>query len=923
MAKLSADGKSVTVVKGDTLWGIAKTHLGSGTKYPQLATINNISSPYTIYVGQVIKLTSDGSSSTPSEDNSNKPKVTHFGLQSNADNTLFAMWDWSRDNTESYKVRWSYATGAGVWFKSNPSTNTVDEDDPSASRQSTFSIPESATKVKFKVRPIAKKKDSNKKETAYWTADWSDEKTFVVGDELPPEVPSGLSVKIEGYQLTMTLNGLDDRTDAVKFQIVQDNKKTVKTKQVTVKTEHASYTHTVTAGHEYKVRCCALNGELTSEWSEYSESVKTAPAAPSGITELRASSETSVYIEWGESATAKSYDIEYATKKEHFDVSDQVQSKSVTSAGNANEAPPHAWDISGLETGTEYFFRVRAVSENNQVSGWCEIKSIVIGTDPAAPTTWSSTTTAIVGEELTLYWVHNTEDGSSQVKAELELTVNGNVLSPAITIRNSTDDELKDKTSLCTVDTVNGYVRWTEDDGGKSEFLGVSFVEGSKLAWRVRTAGITNKFGDWSIQRTIDIYAPATLELSVTDVDGNEIGTLESFPFYIRGLPGPNTQTPIGYHVSITSNEIYETVDNVGNAKIVNEGEEVYSKYFDTSYDLIVEMSANNIDLQGNVQYTVSCTVAMDSGLTAEDSTTFTVSWADAKYSPNAEVGIDNDSLTASITPYCENRKLVYYKVTYANYKYAKTNEAIDAIYGEIVKGKRTTTGERVYSGMTADGAELYYCTVHESAAIEDIYLSVYRREFDGTFTAIATNLDGANRTTVTDPHPALDYARYRIIATDKETGAVSYYDPPGHPVGGIAAVIQWDEDWSSFETTEDAELEQPPWSGSLLKLPYNIDVSDTHDLDVSLVKYFGREHPVAYYGTQRGHTSTWNMDVPKDDKETLYGLRRLARWAGDVYVREPSGSGYWATISVSFSQKHCELTIPVTLNVTRVEGGV
>jgi hypothetical protein len=108
-----------------------------------------------------------------------------------------------------------------------------------------------------------------------------------------------------------------------------------------------------------------------------------------------------------------------------------------------------------------------------------------------------------------------------------------------------------------------------------------------------------------------------------------------------------------------------------------------------------------------------------------------------------------------------------------------------------------------------------------------------------------------------------------------------------------------------------------------MLKLPYNIDVSDSNDSDVSLVEYIGREHPVTYYGTQRGTKSVWNVEVPKDDKDTLYALRRLAIWMGDVYVREPSGSGYWANISVSFSQKHREMTIPVTLNVTRVEGGV
>lgn len=913
---------SVKVERGDTLWAIAKKYLGSGTKYTQLATINKISSPYTIYVGQIIHLTSDGGSVTPSSDNSNKPKIEHFGLQSDKDNTLFASWSWDKDHTESYKVQWAYATGAGISFRSNPSTNTVDKDDPGAARQSTYSIPSNATKVSFRVKPVSEKKSKNNKDTSYWTADWSDEKIFVVSDELPPEVPSGLSVRIEGYKITMTLNGIDSKTEAVKFQIVQDHEKTIKTQQVKVQTGHASYTHTVSAGCEYKVRCCAIKGDLVSEWSEYViPDGKTAPVTPSGITDLRATSETAVHIEWGKSPTAESYNIEYATKKEYFDSSDQTQSVNVTSSSGGE--PPTAWDLYGLETGQEYFFRVRAVGENSQTSGWCEIASVVIGTDPAAPTTWSSTTTAIVGEGLSLYWIHNTEDGSSQVKAELELTVNGTTLAPAITIRNSTDDELKDKTSMCTVDTVNGYIRWTEDDGDKSEYLGTSFVEGSKLEWRVRTAGITGNYGDWSIKRTIDIYAPATLELSVTDAEAVEIDTIETFPFYIRALPGPSTQTPIGYYVSITSNEIYETVDNVGNVKTVNEGEEIYSKYFDTQYDLVVEMSANNIDLQGGVKYTVTCTVSMNSGLTAEDSTPFTVAWTDAKYLPNAEISIDEESLTASIMPYCEDRKLVYYKVAYENRKYIKTEEAIDAVYGSVIRGKRTETGELVYSGMTADGEELYYCTVEETNILEGVYLSVYRREFDGTFTEIASRLDGANHTTVIDPHPALDYARYRIVATDKETGAVSYYDPPGYPVEGTAVVIQWAEEWSSFDTTEAAALEQPPWSGSLLKLPYNIDVSDNNQPDISLIEYVGRKHPVTYYGTHLGEKATWSVEIVKSDKETLYGLRRLKNWMGDVYVREPSGSGYWANITVSFSQKHRELTIPVTLNIVRVEGGV
>ena len=168
-----------------------------------------------------------------------------------------------------------------------------------------------------------------------------------------------------------------------------------------------------------------------------------------------------------------------------------------------------------------------------------------------------------------------------------------------------------------------------------------------------------------------------------------------------------------------------------------------------------------------------------------------------------------------------------------------------------------------------------------------------------------------------------MDYARYRIVAIDNLTGSVSYYDPPGYPVGGKAVIIQWDESWSSFDTSDENELVQPAWNGSILKLPYNIDVSDKTTADVELIEYIGRSHPISYYGTQIGHSATWSVEVVKNDEETLYALRRLSKWMGDVYVREPSGSGYWANINVSFSQKHCELTVPVTLEITRVEGGI
>lgn len=965
MAKLSADGKSVTVQKGDTLSSIAKKYLGSASKYQYLAKLNGIKNPNKIYVGQVIKLKSGSSSSGGSGGsssggtvskpaaNTNVANITVFGLQSNTDNTLYAAWVWTKSNTESYQVEWTYDTGDGVWFVGSSTTNTVDSNSPENAKQATYNIPSNARRVRLRVKPISKTKTVNNKETSYWTANWSAYKTYT--DSTPLATPATPTVTLDKYKLTVKLENIEVAADSIEFQVYKNSGATAfNTGKATITaTKSVSYSCNVDAGGEYTVRCRARKGNDISDWSSFSSSVKTMPAASSGITVIKANSETSVYLEWAAAATAKTYNIEYATKKEYFDGSDSTSTKTGIEFTH--------YEITGLETGQEYFFRVCAVNEGGE-SPWSAIKSITIGKAPSAPTTWSSTTTCIVGEPLTLYWVHNSVDGSSQTYADLEIYIDG--VKETHTIKNTEVEEDKDKTSTYSIDTS-------------------IHSEGTKIQWRVRTAGITKVYGDWSIQRTVDVYAPPTLALSVTDADGNGLETVTEFPLYIRGLPGPKTQTPISYQVSVTANEAYETTDNVGVRKIVSAGDQVYTAFFDANSSLLVELSAGNIDLENGISYTVTAVVSMNSGLTVEASVDFDVSWTDKSYEPNAEIAYNDETYTTYIRPYCIHTETNCYQVNYSsadNYTitdtildettldciftatgeevligmtergtethygivYIDANEnPIDPQYRKITysSGTYTTTttvldpgtitpvltqtGEQVYIGTNQNGDEIYYCFKEVTGLVEGISLSVYRREFDGTFTELATRLNNTDRTFVTDPHPALDYARYRIVAITDSTGAVSYYDAPGYPINEIGAIIQWNEDWSEFETTEESEMVQPPWSGSLLRLPYNIDVSDSNSPDVSLIEYIGRKRPVSYYGTQIGDTSTWNMDVPKDDKETLYALRRLSLWMGDCYVREPSGSGYWANVKVSFSQKHCEVKIPVSMSITRVEGGV
>ena len=764
---------------------------------------------------------------------------------------------------DHYAVHWYYATGEGVWFDGGSSDVKV--------KNAIFSVQSNYTKIKVTVKPVAKKHKVNKKDVAYWTGT-SVSKEYKIAAPFP-EKPSAPTVKIEKFNLTASLENISDpRTDRVQFEVYKGNKK-FKTGTVTVKTARASYTCKIEVGDDYRVRCRGVNylgkkttaiawSAMTDEtghpimstahiagrtqtdileygpWSEYSSSVGTVPSAPSGFVSYKALSETSVYLDWNNVKNAKNYEVQYTKQKRYFD-SSTSEVKSMTVEAVVGHA-----EITGLDSGTEWFFRVRATNTVGN-SGWTKIVSIILGKKPSPPTTWSSTTTAISGEPVTLYWIHNSEDGSSQTYAQLQLIVNGTAKDP-ITIKNSTKEDEKDLTSSYSLDTT-------------------SYNEGAKIEWRVRTKGVAKNYSDWSVVRSIDIYAPPTLEISLTKSDGNTVSTVTEFPFYLNGLAGPKTQSPIGYSVTIAPNQTYKTVDSIGNETVITAGETIYSRYFDITDPLLVEFLPSNLDLENDIEYTLTCIVSMNSGLTAEASETFDVSWVDEVYEPDAGITIDEDTLVAYIKPQC-----------------------VDA----------------------------------DDTPVENILLSVYRREYDGSFVEIATDLANETDNTVTDPHPALDYARYRVVATSKTTGAVSFYDVPAYPVNGSSIVLQWDEAWSVFDTYGEDEVEEPPWTGSMLKLPYNVDVSNSNKPDVSLIEYIGREHPVSYYGTQVGETATWNVEIIKEDTETLYGLRRLSKWMGDVYVREPSGSGYWANITVSFSQTHTKLTIPVTINVTRVEGG-
>lgn len=774
-----------------------------------------------------------------------------LALEQHSDSTMVASWTFDTKknaHTDHYDVEWQYTTGnknkkgAIIWFIGNEGTEK--------GKQSTYSVPSNAVWVRFRAKPVSGTYKSGKTEKYYWTGDWCTRVKFNYKKRQLPDVPPTPTLSINGRNLTATVdnytgsNITGPNKYSIEYQFIKNDKSLLATKKASIVRRRSSITITVALGGRYKVRVRGNNKWGDSEWTEFTDNVSTIPTAVEEISSIKATSENSVELKWKSASPVTEYEIQYADSSGKFDVSDDVQSIST-----GNTRTTHL--ISGLGSGQRWYFRVRG--KNGEGEGdWSGKKSIVVGSAPSAPTTWSYYSTSTPSGAIVLNWQHNTEDGSDQTGAQIEVKVK----------RGSTTT-----TKTFTVTTASSITVNTSSNKLKPATL----LDGDILTWRVKTKGAISTYSPWSTSRTITIYTEPTVNVDIQAAAvGEDPSVFTAYPFTTTITAQPATQKAISFNFTITSNTDYTTVDELGRVTHVRDGDVIFSKYISKpeKNTITFDIGPGDVRLETGAEYTGNVVVGMSSGLQAEDDISFSTEFEDDEFELEAEIGINVETLEAVIRPYCIGPEF----------------------------------GEQLYSGAT---------------------LGVYRREADGTFTEIQTGISMADNITVTDPHPALDLARYRITAMSDTTGRITFFDPSGVEVGEPSIVIQWDEEWTDYNSNGEDESVIPAWSGSMLKLPYNVDVSDRYAPNVSLVEYIGREHPVSYYGTQKGHTSSWKADFKKDDNETLYAIRRLARYSGDVYVREPSGTGYWAQVNVSYDIEHDSSVVSVTFEVTRVEGGV
>lgn len=846
-------------------------------------------------------------------------------IQQGTERTIYATWTFDQTKAghfDHYEVEWQYATtksDKSTWFAGTTNNSVTLKND-------VYNPPSNAKKVRCYVKPVSKTytKTVNKKSTtvSYWQSKRkkSSEFTYPTAEPDPtPAVPSVPTASIDGYTLTADINNISDsNTTHIEFRVVKNDLSVISKIKTEVVKNHAGIEIQVTGGLELKVRARAIHVMgMSSEYIGYQNQLHRLATQRHLYEALRngvAVGETEL-LHAGINPTPggsvnlntvfNSLNQQIALINQKIASMDTIYEEkySAFSEYTANiQSPPNTpkgiKKVSVISTTEVQIDWYNVASATSYVIEYTRHKRYF----DSSPENVQSLTVSVGHAELTgldsgVTWYFRVkainsggESGWTEISSvllgappgkpttwsEISSAVSGSTVN-LYWQHNSVDTSAQ---TAAQVEVTNNGQTYTYNVNSAASYYALntgSYTANSSLTWRVRTKGAHPDWSSWSTTRTIKIYERPVVELDIDGPNCESVGGTEflatAFPITVSALATPcnEIQYPTAYSINVTSNSTYTTVDSIGRRTVVHKDETVYScvKYVSkANSDSACEftLNASNIDLESGQDYTVKCTASTNTGLTANSAVTLDIDWDELDLSPNARTSYIRDDYSMNIIPYCVD-----------------------------------------------DNNDL----------IPGVTLGVYRREFDGSFTEIASGISN-NYRTVVDPHPSLDYARYRIVATETATGGVGYYDFPGIPIFETSIIIQWEEESSMYDYDDDYDddLLDPIHSSSILTLPYNISINDTWGKDIELVEYIGRTSPVSYYGTQLGISSTWTAEIPATDSETLYQVRRLASYMGDVYVREPSGVGYWAQVNVSYTKSYDKLVIPITIEVTKVDGG-
>lgn len=871
------------------------------------------------------------------------------------------------DSIENFEIEYRfeyYNNSFGIEIKTvDPDTGVLYSGDGKYHYQDQYELPAGVVGLSIRARMVAGQ--VNGKNASWKTTDWTG-RVDVKVDPNDPVTTLNISVPAPtidiskyGSNAKLTFDNIDCRTIPSEYR--QYLSLTVKlysngslaqtySKQALTFYESgygfASLNFGLMSGPTYIVSAVIVyeryTNSVTSTEVVWSSEFGLGPPAPAFISDqCGTKSAHEVYLDWGTIDNANSYDVVWSEKKEYLDLYNMGLATLVSGISES-------YAIIDVEKGGTYWFKVRAVNDIGQ-SGWSIPISRSIGAIPGVPTTWSNKTKYMLNGEsendILLNWVHAALDGAREHWAILDISIelNGHIYHFEETLEKQPRSDNPGGTTY--IDTASGpmmltyqgsqvlvntsvvgvvrkiagdnpdYSRYFDYNGQEPIYDSVttfnlteyiqqliedeeipSLTNGATITWKVKTAGGWigeygyPVYGPFSISRQVDVFVPPVVRCVVTYSIENvaPINRVTQYPFYLYLFmenQAITNQVPIYYKIDISSTESYEQQNIDGSITYVAPGDIVYSEVIDNVVNATPSrrFDPGTMLFKNGVRYDISVVVVTNAGCSAVATQNMTMAFNEGETA--IQVGMD-----------------AYY-------------DEVNAM--EYIK-------PYVFTETSAVPSE-YVIPVY----LSDYTMFIYRVNKDRTLSLVTPDIqssDDFNKIPYyPDPFPTMGKMRYRIVAINNTTGLVYFCDSPPLENKETGVIFQWGYNVSPVFSLPDPAVQElsplVPWAGNMLRLVYNVDISEKASVDVSQVKYIGRSYPVTYYGT--AVDEGWSIKAVVDilDTDTLNKVRDLSKYLGDVYFRDDSGAGFWATVNVSFTRNHLDVTSSITIDVTKVSG--
>ena len=541
------------------------------------------------------------------------------------------------------------------------------------------------------------------------------------------------------------------------------------------------------------------------------------------------------------------------------------------------------WYISGLETGTTWYIRVRLlqVEGDARVEGpYSKIIPIDLSSAPSVPVLVLSAPVITTDGEVTASWAYSSTDGTDQAYAEIttaeinasgvyygkyQLSTDATVVQGKDYFSKSGDIYTKVTPSGSENPSTQGWYEVVPNIIAHTETAQHVTINAAEQGWTagetynlcVRVVSASGKMSDsWSDPVGVTVAAPLVATITNSSlVHETYVDTpdMSRDIYVLKAMPLTVTVTGAGEGGTTTV-----ALERAETYHMLRPDETQFNGYQGETVALVSQTGESQIsvtlnDLIGRLDdgaaYTLVATVQDNLGQSAEARRDFEVHWTHQAAIPSATVTVSDSARIATITP------------------------------------------------------------IAPQGALQTDVCDIYRLSADRPQLIVE---GGEFGTAYVDPYPTIgEFGGHRVVL---RTANGDYITANNQPAWVDLGEVEGDSFWTRSNIID--------FDGNVLECEFRNEVKNTFEKDFQETAYLGGAIQGDWNPIVRRTGSVDATFVLSWDPDTVKKLRALAAYTGICHVRTKEGSSYAADIQVddNISYSSAGKLITATLSITRVD---